>query len=602
MLRDDSAMTSLRGGESKIAGAASLRCTAAKPKISRQRSAELVGDKPGTEKWAKRTAARAMLRAVDFSDSDFAKAIVTIAVTHTNATPCNAHMTVLGDILQDSVEKSGAKAFVFGTPVIADGITMGSSGMRYSLVSRDLIADCIETMHEGYLAEGMITLGGCDKTIPAALMGILRHDAIGVMLYGGSILPGSLDGRDMTVVSSFEAIGARGAGLIDDVQLTRVEKNSCPGAGACGGMFTANTMSSIIEAMGMAVPYSSSNVAVDRSNSVSSEKADDCRRSVEALMTCLERRITSRSICTRKAFENGLTVLYALGGSTNAVLHCLALAHEACVPLTIDDFNEIAARVPLIGNFKPFGRYVMSDLQRLGGVPLVMKHLLKAGLLHGDCMTVTGKTVAENLVGIPDLIPDGQDVVFPLDRPYAPAGRHILVMRGNLAPEGAVIKLSGKLLERHAGPARVFDSEEEALDAILAGKIIKGDVLVIRYEGPRGGPGMREMLNPSAAIMGAGLGKDVALITDGRFSGGTHGIMIGHVSPEAAVGGPIALVEEGDLITLQPGKCLLSVDIDEQEMQRRKAAWNEKPLSALRGVLRKYRQSVSSASMGAITH
>ncbi len=578
-----------------------VKATAAPP-TPRGRSQDLVGDKPGTDKWTKRTASRAMLRAVNWNDSDFTKAIVTIAVTHTNATPCNAHMDALGKLLQASVEEGGAKAFVFGTPVIADGITMGSPGMRYSLVSRDLIADCIETMHEGYLAEGMVTLGGCDKTIPAALMGILRHNGIGVMLYGGSILPGRLDGNDMTVVSSFEAIGARGAGLIDDERLTAVEKNSCPGPGACGGMFTANTMASIIEAMGMSVPYSSSHIAVTRDNEVSPEKADDCRRSVEALMTCLDNNITSRTICTRKAFENGLTVLYALGGSTNAVLHCLALAHEADVPLTIDDFNKIAERVPLIGNFKPFGRYVMSDLQKLGGVPLVMKHLLNKGLLHGDCMTVTGKTVTENLANVPDVLPSGQDVIFPVDNPYAPAGRHILVMRGNLAPDGAVIKLSGKNLEKHEGPARVFDSEEEALDAILAGKIVKGDVLVIRYEGPRGGPGMREMLNPSAAIMGAGLGKDVALITDGRFSGGTHGIMIGHIAPEAAVGGPIALVKEGDIITLEPGKRLLSVAVDDAELERRRAEWNEKPLPGLRGVLKKYKQCVSSASLGAITH
>lgn len=543
-----------------------------------------------------------MLRAVDWNDKDFTKAIVTIAVTHTNATPCNAHIDKLGALIRASVEEDGAKAFVFGTPVIADGITMGSSGMRYSLVSRDLIADCIETMHEGYLAEGMVTLGGCDKTIPAALMGILRHDAVGVMLYGGSILPGKLDGNDMTVISSFEGIGARGAGKISDDQLTRIEKNSCPGSGACGGMFTANTMASIIEAMGMSVPYSSSHIAVTADNEISAEKADDCRRSVAALMECLTNNITARTICTRKAFENGITTMFALGGSTNAVLHCLALAHEAEVPLTIDDFNTIAERVPLIGNFKPFGQYVMSDLQKIGGVPLVMKYLLKQGLLHGDCITVTGRTVAENLAGVPDILPSGQDIIYPIEKPYAPPGQHILVMRGNLAPDGSVIKLSGKTLEKHSGPARVFDSEEEALDAILAGKINKGDVLVIRYEGPKGGPGMREMLNPSAAIMGAGLGKDVALITDGRFSGGTHGIMIGHIAPEAAVGGPIALVNEGDTITLEPGKRNLSVEITDAEMEARRKNWTERPQEKLRGVLKKYRNSVSSASLGAITH
>lgn len=577
-------------------------CVKAVQAPSHGRSAELVGDAPGTDAWTKRTAARAMLRAVDFSDSDFAKPIVTIAVTHTNATPCNAHMSELGALLQTAVEANGAKAFVFGTPVISDGVTMGSSGMRYSLVSRDLIADCIETMHEGYLAEGMVTLGGCDKTIPAALMGILRNDSVGVMLYGGSILPGSLDGKDMTVVSSFEAIGARGAGRISDEELTRIEKHSCPGSGACGGMFTANTMSSIIEAMGMSVPYSSSHMAVDRDNKLASDKADDCRRSVEALMVCMERGITSRTICTKQAFENGLTVLMALGGSTNAVLHCLALAHEAEVDLTLADFNRIARKVPLIGNFKPFGEFVMSHLQEIGGVPLVMKYLLDKGLLYGDCITVTGKTVAENLADVSGVLPSGQSVLYPLEKPLAPPGKHILVMHGNLAPEGSVIKLSGKELESHSGPARVFDSEELALDAILRGQIVAGDVVVIRYEGPRGGPGMREMLNPSAAIMGAGLGKDVALLTDGRFSGGTHGIMVGHVAPEAAVGGPIALVEEGDVVTLEPGKLLLSVDVSDEEMRRRKEKWTVKELPGLRGVLKKYRQAVSSASKGAITH
>lgn len=579
----------------------SVRMTATTPATNlRQRSSALVGDKPGTHAWNKRTAARAMLRAVDFNDDDFGKPIVTIACTHTNATPCNSHMNELGQVLQNEVEKTGGKAFVFGTPVISDGETMGTTGMRYSLVSRDLIADCIETMHEGYLADGMVTMGGCDKSIPGALMPILRNNSIGVMLYGGSILPGYLDGKDTTVISAFEAIGARGAGKIDDKQLGRVERNSCPGSGACGGMFTANTMSSIIEAMGMSVPFSAAHTAVTRNNQLSADKIDDCRRSVEALFLCMERGITSRQICTRKAFENGITICMALGGSTNAVLHCLALAHEAEVDLTLDDFNTIGDRVPLIGDFKPFGRYVMADLEQIGGVPLVMKYLLDKGLLHGDCMTVTGKTVAENLRDVPSL-PSGQDVVRTLENPYAPAGNHVVVMRGNLAPEGAVIKLSGKEIE-HRGPARVFESEEEALDAILAGKIVENDVLVIRQEGPRGGPGMREMLSPSAAIMGAGLGKEVALITDGRFSGGTHGIMVGHISPEAALGGPIGLLKEGDIICLEPKKRLLSVEIGEEEMEQRRKQWKRlvKPLS--RGVLKKYEQLVSSASQGAVTH
>lgn len=566
-----------------------------------RRSQQLVGDTAGSGLWIKRTAARAMLRAVDFKSEDFDKPIVTVACTHTTATPCNAHIDQLGRLVGDAVSVAGGKSFLFGTPVISDGETMGTSGMRYSLVSRDLIADCIETMHEGYLADGMLTLGGCDKSIPGALMPILRHDSIGVMLYGGSILPGRLDGEDLTVVSSFEAIGARGAGKIDDARLAAVEEASCPGHGSCGGMFTANTMASVIEAMGMSVPYSAAHTAVTRANDLSPDKAADVEASVAALFTCLERGITARQVCTREAFENAIVVMMALGGSTNAVLHLLALAHEAEVPLTIDDFNTIADKVPLLGDFKPYGKYVMADLERLGGLPMVMKYLLSKGLLHGDCLTVTGKTVAENVADAPDFTKD-QDVIFPMEAPFAPAGRHVVVMRGNLAPEGAVIKLSGKALKEHAGPARVFDSEEAALNAILAGSIVPGDVVVIRYEGPVGGPGMREMLSPSAAIMGAGLGKDVALITDGRFSGGTHGIMVGHISPEAAVGGPIGLIEEGDLIRLNPEARQLSVDVSDEVLAQRRAAWAPVTKGRLRGVLKKYSSGVSSASLGAVTH
>jgi dihydroxy-acid dehydratase len=569
---------------------------------SREHSAGLVGAVPGTAEWNKRTAARAMLRAVDFGDEDFGKPIVTVACTATNATPCNAHIGELGDVLRRRIEEVGGKAFVFGTPVISDGETMGTSGMRYSLVSRDLIADCIETMHEGYLADGMLTVGGCDKSIPGALMPILRNGGVGVMLYGGSILPGRLDGEDLTVISSFEAIGARAAGKIDDDRLLAVEKASCPGSGACGGMFTANTMSSVIEAMGMSVPYSAAHTAVDRANRISADKVKDCVASVDALFVCLERGITSRDICTKRAFENGIAVCMALGGSTNAVLHLLALAHEAEVDLSIDDFNRIGDGVPLLGDFKPFGRYVMADLEKVGGIPMVMKYMLGQGLLHGDCMTVTGKTVAENLAHVPDGLPTGQDVILPVGKPYAPAGNHVVVMRGNLAPEGSVIKLSGKEIELHRGPARVFDSEEDALDAILAGKIVAGDVVVIRYEGPRGGPGMREMLSPSAAIMGAGLGKTVALITDGRFSGGTHGIMVGHISPEAAVGGPIGLLEEGDIVSLEPRKRLLSVDVSDEVLDARRAKWTPVDRGRQRGTLKKYMQAVSSASFGAVTH
>jgi dihydroxy-acid dehydratase len=543
-----------------------------------------------------------MLRAVDFRDQDFGKPIVTVACTHTNATPCNAHMDDIGRAVRARIEAVGGKAFVFGTPVISDGETMGTSGMRYSLVSRDLIADCIETMHEGYLADGMVTIGGCDKSIPGALMPILRNDSIGVMLYGGSILPGHLDGHDLTVISSFEAIGARAMDKIDDGQLRRVEGASCPGSGACGGMFTANTMASIAEAMGMSVPYSAAHTAVDKSNKLAPDKLLDCDKSVDALFVCMERGITSRQICTKDAFENGIAVCMALGGSTNAVLHMLALAHEAEVDLDIDDFTRVGDKIPLLGDFKPFGKYVMADLEKIGGVPLVMKYMLSNGLIHGHCMTVTGKTVAENLAHIPDGLPSDQDIILPIERPYAPAGNHVVVMRGNLAPEGSVIKLSGKEIELHRGPARVFDSEEDALDAILAGKIVPNDVMVIRYEGPRGGPGMREMLSPSAALMGAGLGKTVALLTDGRFSGGTHGIMVGHIAPEAALGGPIGLLHEGDIISLEPKKRLLSVDVSDDELAARRTSWVPKTKTKTRGTLKKYAQTVSSASLGAVTH
>jgi len=555
---------------------------------------------PGEKNWPKRAAARAMLRAVGFKDEDFVKPIVTVACPYTNATPCNDHIDKLGKIIVDEVEKAGGKPFIFGTPVVSDGESMGMEGMKYSLVSRELIADCIETMHESYTADGAITLAGCDKTIPGALMPLARNNAIGLTLYGGSILPGRYKERNLTIVSSFEAIGAHGAGKIDDAELHGVECHSCPGAGACGGMFTANTMASSIEALGMSLPGSSSNLAVDRNNNVSEDKRNDCVRSVEALFQLLKRGIRARDIMTKEAFENAITVVMALGGSTNAVLHFLAIAHEAGVPLELDDFARVAKRVPLLGNFSPFGKYVMEDLHNIGGVPMVMKHLLKHGLIHGDCMTVSGKTIAENVKNAPDR-PEGQVVFADVEKPFAGPEKHIIVIRGSLAPEGAVIKLSGKGIMEHKGPARVFEREEDALDAVLDGKIKAGDVMVIRFEGPKGGPGMREMLSPSSALMGAGLGKDVALITDGRFSGGTHGIMVGHITPEAQVGGPIALVKEGDIIDINLHKKEIKVEISESEMQKRKAAWHAPELKYKRGVLWKYATLVSSASKGAVT-
>lgn len=565
----------------------------------KKRSYKLTGE-PGTKDYVKHVPARAMLRAVGFKDEDFDKPIITLGVTYTNATPCNDHIEALGKLAQAEIEKAGGKAFYFGTPVISDGETMGTEGMKYSLMSRDLIADCIETMHEGYLADALLTLSGCDKSIPGALMPIARNNSIGITLYGGTILPGRLNDQDVQIVTAFEAVGAYGAGKMDEKELKAVECSACPGAGACGGMYTANTMASAIEVLGMSVPGSASHAAVDRQNKLTAEKQKDVKDSVRALFGMMEKGITSRQIMTKEAFENAITVAYALGGSTNAVLHLMAIAREAEVDLTLDDFNRVADKVPMIGDFKPFGKYVMSDLDKIGGIPMVMKMLLKAGLLHGDCLTCTGKTVAENLKDAPDF-PTDQKVIYPLDKPYAAAGKHILIMHGNLAPDGCVYKLSGKDVPLFKGPARVFEDEESVLNAILAGKIKKGDVIVIRNEGPKGGPGMREMLAPSSALMGAGLGADVALITDGRFSGGTHGIMIAHIAPEAAEGGPIAAVKEGDTITIDAVKKTVSVNLSDAEIYARLENWKPMPPKYKRGVLAKYIKSVGSASEGAVT-
>ena len=565
----------------------------------KRRSEEITGRK-NTARWVERTAARTMLRAVRFTDEDFDKPIIALAVPHTNGTPCNDHIRTLGDVVQKAIEDAGGKAIVFGTPVVSDGISMGTEAMKYSLVSREVIADSIELMTEGYRVDAVVTLSGCDKTIPAALMPIARNNLVGLTLYGGSILPGEYHGRALNIVSAFEAIGAHCAGKIDAEELHAIECHSCPGAGSCAGMYTANTMASAIEAMGMSLPGSASNLAVDEGNQISTEKREDCARTARAVVALLESGVTSRDIMTRKAFENALTVAWALGGSTNAVLHLLALAHEAGVDLTLTDIEEITSRVPLIGDFKPFGQYVMNDLHRIGGLPMVMKTLLDAGYLHGDCLTVTGKTLAEILADAPQR-PDKQDVIYSPEAPYAPPNRHIRVLRGNLASEACVMTLSGNEMTRFEGPARVFDREEEALEAILAGQINAGDVVVIRYEGPKGGPGMREMLSPSAALMGAGLGKDVALVTDGRFSGGTHGIMIGHVAPEAQVGGMLAFVQEGDLIHIDLDLGELNLMVDDDEINRRSAQWVAPEARYTRGVLAKYARLVSSSSCGAVT-
>ncbi len=565
----------------------------------KRRSEEITGRKD-TLKWIERTAARTMLRAVRFTDEDFDKPIIALAVPHTNGTPCNDHVRALGDLVQQAIEEAGGKAIVFGTPVVSDGISMGTEAMKYSLVSREVIADSIELMTEGYRVDAVITLSGCDKTIPAALMPIARNNLIGLTLYGGSILPGEYHGKALNIVSAFEAIGAHCAGKIDAEELHTIECHACPGAGSCAGMYTANTMASAIEALGMSLPGAASNLAVDTGNRISADKREDCGRAARAVVALLESGLKARDIMTRKAFENALTVAWALGGSTNAVLHLLALAHEAEVGLTLVDIEQITARVPLLGNFKPFGQYVMNDLHEIGGLPMVMKTLLDAGYLHGDCLTVTGRTLAENLVDAPQR-PENQDIFHSPAQPYAPAHQHIRVLHGNLASEGCVIKLSGKEPANFTGPARVFDREETALEAILAGGISAGDVVVIRYEGPKGGPGMREMLSPSSALMGAGLGKDVALVTDGRFSGGTHGIMIGHVAPEAQVGGLLAIVQENDQIAIDLRQGQLNLLVDAAEIARRAAQWHPPQPRYTRGVLAKYARLVASASKGAVT-
>lgn len=565
----------------------------------KRRSEEITGRKD-TDKWVERTAARTMLRAVRFTDEDFAKPIIALAVPYTNGTPCNDHVRTLGDMVQQAIEDAGGKAIVFGTPVVSDGISMGTEAMKYSLVSREVIADSIELMTEGYRVDAVITLSGCDKTIPAALMPIARNNLIGVTLYGGSILPGEYQGKALNIVSAFEAIGAHCAGKIDAEELHEIECRSCPGAGSCAGMYTANTMASAIEALGMSLPGSASNLAVDEGNNISAEKRDDCVRVAQSVVGLLQSGIKARDIMTRKAFENALTVAWALGGSTNAVLHILALAHEAGIELSLADIEQITKGVPLIGDFKPFGQYVMNDLHKIGGLPMVMKTLLDAGYLHGDCVTVTGRTIAENLADAPQR-PENQDIIYSPAQPYAPPQRHIRVLRGNLASEGCVIKLSGKEMTRFVGTARVFDREEDALEAILAGKINAGDVVIIRYEGPKGGPGMREMLSPSSALMGAGLGQDVALVTDGRFSGGTHGIMIGHVAPEAQVGGLLAVVQENDTVEIDLDLGELNLKVDDAEITDRLAKWVAPEIRYERGVLAKYARLVSSASCGAVT-
>jgi dihydroxy-acid dehydratase len=535
-----------------------------------------------------------MLRAVGFGDEDFEKPIVGVANGFSTITPCNLSLGKLTEAAADSARESGMMPQVFGTITVSDGISMGTEGMRYSLVSREVIADSIETVCQAQQMDALIAIGGCDKNMPGAMIAIARLNIPSVFVYGGTIKPGHLDGRDLTIVSAFEAVGEHAAGKITDGKLAAIERNACPGAGSCGGMYTANTMSSAIEAIGMSLPYSSTMAAED------GEKVRSASASATALASAIENELTPRRIMSRKAFENAIAVVMATGGSTNAVLHLLAIAHSAKVALSLDDFEAMRRRVPVLCDLKPSGKYVATDLHRAGGIPKVMQILLEQGHLHGDCLTITGKTVAENLEHVPGLPEVAQDVIRGWHEPLYTEG-HLAILRGNLAEEGAVAKISGVRVRKMIGRARVFDSEELAMASIVERKIEAGDIVVIRYEGPRGGPGMREMLAPTSALIGLGLGDSVGLITDGRFSGGTYGMVVGHVAPEAAAGGTIALVKDGDQITIDADDQRLSLDVPEDELATRRSLWQCPTSRYTGGVLSKYARLVSSSSLGAIT-
>ena len=550
----------------------------------RRRHSAKVVDGPG------KSASRAMLRAVGFTDEDFHKPQVGIASTWSQVTPCNSHIGELADKACEGADAAGGKGVIFNTITISDGIANGTEGMKYSLVSREVIADSIETVAacEGF--DGLVTLGGCDKNMPGCLMGMARLNLPSVFVYGGTIMPGK---GHTDIVSVFEAMGAHSRGDMDLIELKQIEETAIPGPGSCGGMYTANTMASAIEALGMSLPGSSAQ------NAVSDEKREDCVRAGAAVLKLLEEDIKPSDIMTRAAFENAITVVIALGGSTNAVLHLIAMARTVGVALSLDDFTEIGKRVPVLADLRPSGHYMMSELVAIGGIQPLMKILLEAGLLHGDCLTVTGKTLAENLADVAPY-PLDQSIIAPLSEPLK-AESHLRILYGNLAPDGAVAKITGKEGTHFSGPARVFGSEEEAQQRINDGTVVSGDVVVIRYEGPRGGPGMREMLTPTSAIMGRGLGNEVALITDGRFSGGSHGFVVGHVTPEAFDGGPLALLEDGDLITIDAQANTLVVDLSDAELARRRANWQQPAPRYTRGVLAKYARLVGSASEGALT-
>ncbi|MET6990740.1 dihydroxy-acid dehydratase [Sediminicola arcticus] len=538
-------------------------------------------------------AAQAMLHAIGLTDDDLKKPLIGIGSTGYEGNPCNMHLNDLSKHVKEGVNAGGAVGLIFNTIGVSDGISMGTYGMRYSLPSRDIIADSMETVVQAMNYDGLVTVVGCDKNMPGALMAMIRLDRPSILVYGGTIASGCLNGKKLDVVSAFEAWGEKVAGTMNEEDYKSVIHNACPGAGACGGMYTANTMASAIEALGMAMPYNSSNPATG------TEKKDDCINSGKALQNLLEKDIKPSDIITRKSFENAIRLVTVLGGSTNAVLHFLAIAKAADIVFMLDDFQKISDTTPFLADLKPSGKYLMEDVHRVGGIPAVMKFMLENGMLHGDCLTVTGKTIAENLAEVPSLS-EGQDVIRPLDNPIKPTG-HIRILYGNLAEEGSVAKITGKEGLYFSGPAKVYDGEFLANDGIRNGEVSKGEVVVIRYEGPKGGPGMPEMLKPTAAIMGVGLGKDVALITDGRFSGGTHGFVVGHVSPEAQDGGTIGLLKDGDIITIDAEKNSISVDLSDDEIKARKAKWKQPSLKVSKGSLYKYAKTVSSASQGCVT-
>ena len=537
---------------------------------------------------------RAMYYALGYKEADFQNPMIGVANGHSTITPCNSGLQRLADAAIDAIRASRANPQVFGTPTISDGMSMGTEGMKYSLVSREVIADCIETAAQGQWMDGVVVIGGCDKNMPGGMIALARTNVPGIYVYGGTIKPGRYKGNDLTIVSVFEAVGEYTMGRMPEEDFKQIEKCAIPGSGSCGGMYTANTMSSAFEAMGMSLPYSSTMANEDE------EKVTSAAESARVLVDAVKRNLRPRDIITREAIENAVSVIMATGGSTNAVLHFLAIAHAAEVPWTIDDFERIRRRVPVLCDLKPSGKYVATDLHRAGGIPQVMKLLLNAGLLHGDCITITGKTIAETLADVPDVPRADQDVIMPMDRALYPQG-HLAILKGNLSPEGCVAKITGLKNPVITGPARVFDSEDDAMTAIMAQQIRDGDVVVIRYEGPKGGPGMREMLAPTSALVGQGLGETVGLITDGRFSGGTWGMVVGHVAPEAYVGGPIALIQEGDSVTIDAHKLLLQLNISDEEMAARRQAWVQPKPRYTRGVLAKFGKLASTASRGAVT-